>query len=353
MKTLLVVPQRYGFYASFKAIFQHLGSEVYNIDFYDFVKGWEQKTNTQIFRLPNRYRLKWESYYFEKINKAYIATFDQIEPDIVFIYNNELLLPETLAYFKKKGAKIGFYLGDSPFYSPTNRYSLQLLDQADIVLAPDSFWIQQLQKIGIKNLQLFYPSAPTHQYYRKSVPKEVYDALKADLLYVGMSYTDSWGYKKAKFLNQFADFDLKIIGNKDWKRWFKDFPALAQHYKERDGYLSIEKMNDMYNAAKIIPIDGNPGIMHGVHWRMMEALCSGALPLMEWQLGLGEIFPLTKDLPAVHSYDAIKGMTHYYLRHDDEREETVDWMRQIVFEKFSLGNNADIIADALQWEAMH
>ena len=348
MRTLLFVPERYGFHASFKTTFQHLGSEVHAIDFYDLVAKWEQKINTQIFRLPNKYRIKWESYYYGKINRYYKETFDRVQPNVVFIYNNELLLPSTLQYFREKGAKIGFYLGDSPFFTHTNRYFLQLLDQAHAVFAPDSFWIQQLHNMGLKNIHLFYPSAPTHEYFQKQLPKELYDKFQVDILYVGMSYTDSWGYKKAKFLNHFTNFDLKIIGNEDWKRWFSDFPALESHYEERGAYLSVEQMNERYNASKIIPIDGNPGILHGVHWRMIEALCSGTLPLMEWQKGLAEIFPTGMDLPVVHTYDAIQDMVRYYLTNKQERLDIVEEMRQIILDRFSVENNADQIAEALE-----
>lgn len=56
--------------------------------------------------------------------------------------------------------------------------------------------------------------------------KEEYEELKIEILYVGMFYIDSWGYKKVKFLNYFIDFDFYIYGNDDWERWFKDFLVL-------------------------------------------------------------------------------------------------------------------------------
>ncbi len=66
-----------------------------------------------------------------------------------------------------------------------------------------------------------------------------------------------------------------------------------------------------------------------VNWRE-EVLCSGALPLMEWQVGLSEIFPQTKELPAVHSYDEIKEMTRYYLRHDCYALEVLEIFRFLI-----------------------
>lgn len=57
-----------------------------------------------------------------KINVYYWEKFDVLRLDVVFIYNNELLLFEILVYFKSKGMKIGFFLGDSLFYIFINCY---------------------------------------------------------------------------------------------------------------------------------------------------------------------------------------------------------------------------------------
>lgn len=346
MKVFLLVPSRYGFFHSFKDTFTHLGAEVIPMDYFKVIKGWESNVNTQIFRFPDKIRRRWEAYYFKKINEYYISEYNRLKPDVVFIYNNEMLLPETLEYFKKN-SKIGFFLGDSPFYTPTNRHYLSLLFYADAIYTTDSFWIHQFSKMGMKNLNLMYPSIPLHQHHIVELTPEQRQEMQTEVLYIGMSYTDSWGYKKARFLSQFTDFDLKIHGNDDWKRWFRYFPDLEKRFIERTAYISIEKMNLMYNATKIIPIDGNPGLLHAVHWRLMEVLGSGTLPLMEWQNSLTEIFPEGADLPAVKSYDEIKEMTRFYLNNEQARMEKATWMRNHVLEKYSTENNAKLIGATL------
>jgi spore maturation protein CgeB len=347
MKVLLLVPKRYGFFHSFRETFAHLGAEVFPVDYYQAIKPWENSINTQIFRFPDRVRKKWESHYFEKINRHYLAEFERVKPDLVFVYNNEMLLPDTVQHFKKT-AKLAFFLGDSPFYTPTNRYYLSLLFYADAIYTTDTFWIYQLKKMGMKNLHHLYPSIPSHQHFEKTLTPELKTELQADVLYIGMCYTDSWGYKKARFLNHFTGFDLQIHGNDDWKRWFRFFPDLEPHFRERQGYISVERMNDMYNASKIIPIDGNPGLLNALHWRLLEVLGSGALPLLEWQHDLAEIFPAGSELPAVQSYDEIREMTRWYLDNDSKRVEKVRWMKDTLNQKFSIENNAGLIEATLQ-----
>lgn len=346
MKTLLFVPKRYSLFDVFKDIFTSQGSEVYTVDYYQFVKKWETKLNAQIFRFPDKYRLKWESYYFERINAYYIEEYNKVKPDIVFVYNNEMILPETMHYFKKK-SKVAFFLGDHPFYTPTSRYDLPLLFAADAIFSPDTFWISQLAKMGLKNLHFFNTGIPEDLYFEKELTQEELDQWKRDILYVGLNYTGSWGYKKARFMSHLTEFDLRIYGNKHWKRWFPFFPALEKCFVERDGYIPVEQMNTMFNAAKIIPIDGNPGLQHGLHIRMFEALGAGALPLLEWQNDLTEIFGEGADLPAAKSYDEIKEIAAYYLNNEAARREKVRWMKQIVLERFSIVNNANLIFEAL------
>lgn len=347
MKVLFLVPQRYSLFNAFRNVFLSRGCEVHAIDFFQHVKKWEKSLNVQIFRLPDKARVEWEKYYFGRINAFYTETYKRIQPDLVFVYNNEMLLPETLDFFKKK-SKVAFFMGDHPFYTPTNRYYLALLTRADAIFAPDTFWIEQLSKMGVKNAHFLHSGIPEDQYFQQELPSGEYEALKSEVLYVGVNYTDSWGYKKAQFLNSFTAFDLRIHGNKHWKRWFPFFPELKRFFHEREGYYPVEQMNKMYNAAKIIPIDGNPGLLRGVHLRMFEALGAGALPMLEWQEDLTLMFGKGVDLPAVRSYDEIPEMAAYYLGNEKERLATVERMRQIAREKFSVEKIADIIFDAIK-----
>jgi hypothetical protein len=348
MKTLLLVPKRYSLNHTFSEFFGLLGAEIHTVELSDATKKWESLLHSQIFRTPEKWRLKWENYYFKKVNAHYLERFRQIKPDVVFVYNSELLLPETVEEFKRRGAKISFFLGDSPFYTHINRYFLPLLFMSDATFVPDSFWIHQLKKTGVKNLHFFQTEIPHTDYYPKQLAPETYAALKSEVLYIGMCYTDSWGYKKARFLSHFTGFDLNIHGNRHWKRWFSFFPELAACFHERDAYIPVERMNDMYNATKIIPVDGNPGLLHGPHLRIWEALGAGALPLMEWQHDLVEIFGENADIPAVKTYDEIGEIAAYYLHHEEARQEKIAWMKSVISRKYSRRNCADQIAEALR-----
>lgn len=347
MKVLYFVPKRYSLYWSFMDIFRSMDAEVYPIELMDIARKWEIFTHSQAFRAPNRWRLKWEKYYFPRVNAYYLATFQRVRPDVVFVYNHELLLPETVEHFKAKGAKVAFFLGDSPFFTEMTRYFLTLLFSADAIFLPDSFWAHQLSKIGLKNLHLFRTAISSREYFEKELSPEEYEALRSEVLYVGMCYINSWGYKKARFLNQFIDFDLKIHGNRHWRKWFSFFPGLADHFSESSGYIPVETMNSLFNATRIMPVDGNPGILHGPHLRIWEALGAGVLPLMEWQNDFDEIFGAGADIPAVRSYDEAREMAAYYLANEEARREKVAWMKKVITEKYSLERQVALLKQAL------
>lgn len=346
MKALLFVPRRYSLFSIFREAFANQGMEVHTIDFYEQVKNWEKQFNVQVFRLPDRLRRQWERYYFGKINKYYLEEYDRIQPGIVFIYNNEMILPDTLAHFRRK-SKVAFFMGDHPFYTPTNRHYIGLLFQADAVFAPDTFWISQLSKMGLKNIHYLNPGIPERDYFPAGLTEEEREAYRSEVLYIGMNYPNSWGYRKAKFINEFADFGLQIHGNRHWKRFFPLFPKLERCFQERKGYIPVETVNKMYNATRIVPIDGNPGLMHGVHLRMFEALGAGALPLLEWQEDLRLIFGEGAELPAVRSYEEIPEMAAFYLNNEGARQEKVAWMKKVAAEKYSAENLEKTIFGAL------
>jgi len=351
MRTLLLLPDKYSFSKSIEAALNIAGAQCRYLDYRSVISNPEKRFNTQIFRFPDSLRRKWESYYLRKINRWYIEQFEKEQPELVFVYNNEMLLPETMKWLNQKKIKTAFYLGDNPLYTTTSRYNLAILQYADAVFVPDSYWLMQLRRIGLPNVQMLLPSIPDHSYFPvPGIPSSEFEELKTDVLYVGMNYNDSWGYKKAKFLSFFTGFDLRIYGNKAWKRWFIFFPELENHFIERNNLIPLGRLNKMYNLAKIVPVDGNPGIMNGIHIRVIEALAAGTLPLMEWNRDMDEIFKGITDLPAVKDYRQIPETTKYFLNNESVRLKMVEHMIAAYRSKNNPVNNGDVIYKSLGLE---
>jgi len=350
MKVLLLIPSKYSLHRIFERIFSISNAEVVSLDYRETITGISSQINVQAFRLPHLIRNKWINYYLTRINNWYIKQFSAIKPDIVFVYNNEMLLPETLGWLKEKNTKIAFFLGDNPLYTHTSPYNLTVLEYADAVFVPDTFWQFQLQKMGLKNVHHMLLPLPDDEYY--PVDTQTIDINfklqhQADVFYAGMCYNDSWGYKKAKFLSHFTEFNLKIYGNSAWKKWLPFFPSLENHYIETNRYIPTPDLNTMFNLAKIIPVDGNPGIFNGIHLRALEALSAGALPLMEYNKDMDFVFEGLNDLPIVKDYKEIPEMVTHYLKNENKRISVVCKMKGMYKEKYSKENLAIKIQETI------
>jgi len=322
MKVLLFTPSFYTLHKTVFSGFQNLGFKVLQHDYRFSISRWKNKVNVQAFRFPFSIRNAWEKKFIQDINDIHINIFNNEKPDIVFIYNNEMLLPSTLNYFKEENTKIIFFLGDSPYYTPTNKHYLQLLFYGDLVVTPDSFWRDQLKQIGLQNIIVDFPGFDDSLInFREPLDSEKI-AYSFDILFVGTGYANSWGYKRALFLSKFSDFNLKIFGDNKWYRWIKYFPELLPSFQKMKKRISDEQLIIMSKCAKVYPVDANPAILNGIHLRIFDCIAMGVLPIVEYRKDQDTFFNGVS-LPTIKTYDQIKGITKRYLRNDSLRVSTL------------------------------
>lgn len=347
-KALLICPEKYSFYNSTIKLLDLLSEESMGYDIRDTMNSGYMKVQTQIFRFPFKVRSTWEKRFLKKVNKNLLRKIEAYNPDLVLVYNSEYLLPETCAKIKRR-AKLIFFMGDSPFFTHTNSFYLSCLFHADLILSPDTFWINQLKTIGIHKTSFFVPGLDEKSYYQVSDKKSLEDVESLEVLYTGACYVNSWGYKKAFLMSQFTGFDFKLYGNSAWKRWFRYFPNLQQVYSE-SGYIQTERLNKMFNKAKIIPVDGNPAILNGFHLRLFEALGAGALPLIEYRKDVDELLFRGCDaqLPIIDDYTKAGAKAKYYLVNENERKQTVQCLRDFVVSEYNPVKNAERLMMVLQ-----
>ena len=330
---LLLIPHSYTLHSSIERGLARLGYSVKLFDYRASINNKVQKVNTQIFRFPNSIRAKWEQWYLKQINNDHKEVFDTYNPQIVIIYNSEMLLPETVRYFREKGSKVIFFLGDSPYFTPQNKYYLSLLFQADLIVSPDSFWIQQLSLLGIKNIIHEFPGF-NDQYLNGREPTfEEKENYSCDLLFVGAGYADVWGYKRALFLSQFVDFDLKIYGNNKWHRWLAFFPELKENFTEPKTRITDETLQIMSKCAKLYPVDANPALLNGLHLRVFDAIAMGVLPLVEYRKDLVHFFPKNL-LPIIENYKDSSHLAKTYIANDTLRESRLKELQNFCIEMF-------------------
>lgn len=131
---LILCPSKYSLFNSFNETLSHFTHKVSAFDLRETINGKWFDINTQMFRFPNKIRSKWDQVFLSKINNELLNTVYEIKPELIFIYNSEYLLPDTCKKMAEK-AKLVFFMGDSPFYTPVNNYYLSLLQYADLILS--------------------------------------------------------------------------------------------------------------------------------------------------------------------------------------------------------------------------
>ena len=343
-KSLILCPGRVSVGSIFNTVLEKFSGEVRNFDVKSVIGRNRLFINTQMRRFSYNIRNYWDKYFLRLANEYILTEVAQFKPELVLVYNSEYLVPEVCTRIKETSRLI-FFLGDSPFYTPQNDYYLACLSHADLILVPDTFWMAQLNTIGLDRTLYFIPGIEEGEYF-KIEDDFLNQEEETDILYAGTSYKNSWGYKKALLMSKFTDFNLRIYGNDAWERWFRFFPELEKSFR-RSGFIPTEKLNRMFNKTRIIPVDGNPSILNGTHLRLVEALAAGSLPLIEYRKDVpDEIFAgIGIRLPMIMSYSEAAESASYWLGNEAERLETVKTMKSYFLDKYSAENNAERIKE--------
>lgn len=333
MKILLITPSTsYSVGMILRKGFLKNNHEVIVSDYIDNIAAWKEQINSQVYRFPYQLRERWVKYYLEQINKRVLQQFYEVKPDVVFIYNDAQLLPETVIEMRKT-SKVGFYLGDNPFYSWRKYYFIEVLMEANHVFVPDSFWQEQLQMLGMEKVDLEILGSDEDVFFKMQPTVEQKAKYEHDLFFIGTTYSTSWGYKRARFLSKFTDLDIVIYGKKNWFKWFKYFPELEKRFVIEKEYISYSLLNEIINCCKIYPVDANPGILNGLHIRIFDCIASGILPLVEYRKDIETVFKGV-ELPVIKNYNESKEIAQYYLDHPAKRLEVIENLRKHVLTQY-------------------
>jgi DUF based on E. rectale Gene description (DUF3880) len=334
MKALLLIPTQYSLLDTIADGFAANNVETVRVDYETFFKPSVNSFVKKYESLPNKIKNTWKGSYLKKINNGYLRLFETHNPGIVFIYNNQHILPETVKYFRTK-SKVVFFLGDNPLYTPTNDTNLAILFHADYIMCPDTFWVNQLHKMGLDNAyfgvfgfneNIFYPFKPSNEDYEK---------YKCDLAYVGTAQKTNWGFKRFLFLNSFIKLDMKayISGSGYSNKWKKYFPELDEKIIPYESFNP--KFNNLLsNCGKIYPVDLVPSLFNGIHIRIMDCIGSGIMPMVEYSSDLDLVFNDTP-IPFIKNYHEAESTARIYLNNDSKREAVINNLRDFVKVKYA------------------
>lgn len=331
MRAYLFFPRNYSIDKIILVGLRKLNIDAEVIDYNDILSDYEK--NLLRKTIPIKFVISIRRKVIHRINQYYQMKILEGKPDFIIIYNNQYFNPECIQSIKKI-TRIGFYLGDSPFYTFTDKYNLAILFYADFIISPDSYWKDQLEFIGIRNIYNEVLGYDEVTNCRLSLNRDMITPYENDVLFIGNISGHSWGYKRCTFLKQFARFNMRIYGSKSWLQWIDYFPELKSHLVIQNKPLSFEQVNLLSNCAKVYPVDANPGMLNGLHQRIFDCIGSGLLPLVEYRKDLDSVFKNCA-LPIITNYSKAEAMADYYISREKERFDIVEQLRVHIKQNFS------------------
>lgn len=332
MKILLFFPKFYSLQSLFKNAFREAGNEVISTDFREFIPTWKATLKKYTNGLTPFISGIYAKHYEKYINAGYLNYAKLHKPDLIILYNNGNLKPDTLNEIKRI-CPVFNYLGDYPLFLQS-KYSLQTTMNCNHVFAPDSYWLDKIENMGHKNTSYLITGYDDKSNFKIEPTTEQLREYGSDLVFIGRGYKrSSYGYKRALFLSKFTNLNLKIYG-REWNYWFKLFPNLKSHYIPLDNYLSFEEVNLINNCSKIYPIDLNPGLINGLHIRIFDCIGSGVLPIVEFSKDINLVFQDAK-IPHFQNFDEGYEIAQYYLNNEILRIDLLKNLKSFIDKNYS------------------
>lgn len=323
------------------------GKNVNYINIHNLYSSYLRNTAKYSHRLPRKYDNKILSFHFKVVNDAVIARYLSEKPSHIFVYNDCMILPETISFFKKNGTAVITFLGDDPNYLfPAKKTFLLTVINSDKVILPDTGWINGLKMLGVKEI-IYSPIGTDPEIFFKTKPPESeLKKYECDFLFIGTGYfLNAWGIRRADILNELSGMNFKLFGDKLWKELFAFYPGLQKHYTEKR-MLSYE-VNTASNCSKIYPVVVNSGVVNGVSTRVFDCAASGIFILAEYRSDIEMLFP-GNEVVCFKSKTELKEKAMYYLKNEKERNELSENLRKIVLQKYTLTHSVRDILGQIQ-----
>lgn len=272
--------------------------------------------------------------------RQFTDCFDDFHPDIVFVMNGEILLPETLDYFRSK-ARVALWCFDSVKHIPAIEGHI---DHVDRFYCYDRGDIEHYAAQG--KTAYFLPQAAYMgpDFYRplEGVRKDI------DILFVGDLYHSKRRQQYIRgVIEAFPDKKIKVVGI--YKPWYKN-PLKALLRERRDIYTNCnvapEQVNRLYNRARVVLNIHNEQQSDGANPKVFEICAAGAYQLCDANPYIRSLFPDG----SVGLYDSQEQL-HSLIRQalEGDMSEKAAAAHSIVAQRHTFGNRVESVLKDLNY----
>ncbi len=244
-------------------------------------------------------------------HRALVRAAGEFEPDVLLLAHG-LLHPDVARHLRGvTRAKLAAWFPDG--LANLDRQYL-LGSDLDAWFFKDPYLVETLR--DKLNLNAFYlPEACNPRWHRRvSLSKEDRRKYDCDLTSACSMY-----YYRARMLEMFADYDLKLWGT-GFPFWLGS--PLRDRYMNR--YISETEKSKALLAAKIVLNTMHYSEIDGVNCRLFEAAGCGAFQIADWKPALPDLFEAEREIVTFRTREELREKVDYYLARPQERQAIAD-----------------------------
>ena len=317
-RALIIGPRFHYFNLSVERAFRALGYETRVLSYDNPVHPYDWANKIRYKLTHDKLQLKRQSRALFHLDAE--LAFQEFEPDVVFVMNGDMLLPDTLLHWRGRldgdpeppqhPCKVALWFFDSMTHIPLCEDNITAVDavfcyeQTDIPLIRQRYGVEAHFMAQAADMQIYHPMAMGGD--------KVYD-----IVFAG----DIFHSQRRRRLIQavvahYPNLRIKVWG--EYKPWYKN-PLKWLSRERRDVYTNCnasgETLNRYYNNARIVLNIHHEQQRDGANPKVYEIAASGAYqicdgnPYIEQLFGHGEV-------GIYHDEQELFGCIDYALSHD-------------------------------------
>lgn len=340
MKVLIIGPRFHYFNQSIERAFRTLGYETRVLAYDTPVHPYDTVNKV-------RYKLAWDKLAVKRQSRALFhleaeLAFEEYQPDVVFVMNGDMLLPDTLLHWRgrmeddpepvEKPAKVALWFFDSCTHIPLCEDNIPAVDavfcyeQTDIPKIRERFGVEAHFLPQAVDTELYHPLNDNAR--QEEIPHSSLHtpSFHYDLVFAG----DIFHSQKRREVIQavvahYPQLRMRVWG--EYKPWYKNLWQWLTR-ERKDVYMnrnaSGKQLNEDYNRARIVLNIHHEQQQDGANPKVYEISATGSYQICDANPYIAGLFPNGEvglyqiDMTAgvEHRYDSLFACIDHALAHD-------------------------------------
>lgn len=280
-KVLILGPSFFGYNYSIQRAFDAHGYDTRVMEYDEPVHPFNLKNMIWHKFFPRSKTLRAKSR--SAFNASVLNEYRSYQPDLVFIYNGDILEKETIRIFKGN-SKVAVWMLDGAFRHPD---SVAIAPEVDAYFCFEQSDVEKLAPLGVNAYFLPQGYDPT-VYFPMGTEKDI------DILFVGALYQYPKRIRLLKLLVEAMgdDYTIRVYGR--YKPFVKN-PVKWLLRERKDIFLNknvpSDEVNSLYNRAKICINIHHEQSINGANPKVFEICGSASFQIVDYKKYIAGVFP--------------------------------------------------------------